>query len=404
MKFFIYIPFCLLLMAACSKNSDLIVKEQPNQIDKDLLLLNTLTDQAIFQDYKITLPLYLRTLGVEPVPVENAKVLLGRALFYDKNLSKDRKISCASCHKQNQAFADVSTFSTGIDGNKTERNSPALGNAVSFSAHYRPLSGNFPKLMWDNRAVNVREQATMTFANNHEMGLAMSEVVKRINEQPFYELLFEQAFGDFQVDENEPLEALEAFVGAIGSYNSKLDKGLNKVTTSIDNQSSIDTVITVYYNVPSFSTVWKPGVPDFSKSEDDGRQIFVTKCTKCHSPLRPLQEVFEACNGLEMDYPDQGIGALTQNPAKNGVFKSPTLRNIELTAPYMHDGRFKTLAEVVDFYSTGIKNHSNLHELLKPNGGKMNFSDQDKTDLIAFMKTLTDYNFATDERYTSPYK
>jgi cytochrome c peroxidase len=145
--------------------------------------------------------------------------------------------------------------------------------------------------------------------------------------------------------------------------------------------------------------------PGFSSRENNGRDLFVANCSKCHSPIRAFQDVFEACNGLDLEYVDQGRGKLTGNASDNGVFKAPSLRNIAVTAPYMHDGRFKTLEEVIEFYSTGVKNHPNLHPQMLHNGDpNLHLSTQQKQDLIAFLKTLTDNKLATDYRFSNPFK
>jgi cytochrome c peroxidase len=344
-------------------------------------------------------------------PVENNKVILGRLLFFDKDLSADRKISCGSCHLPYYGFSDNKVLSDGVNGNKTHRNTPALANVSSFKAHYRPTSTVFPQLMWDSRFSSIQDQSRLTFENPHEMGLKMSEVVARIKEKNHYKWLWNIAFANEDQTENQVLEAIEAFVNAIGSHDSKLDRALSIASASLESEiGEIDTVVvvsSVYYdeNDTTNTLQFVPGVPTLTESEDRGRVIFIKNCTKCHSPIRPFQEVFEACNGLDMDYLDKGLGSLSNDPTQNGVFKSPSLRNIALTAPYMHDGRFKTLREVVDFYDSGVKNHPNLHPLLKKNGNlKMNLTEQEKRNLISFLGILTDHTFLEDKKFANPYK
>jgi hypothetical protein len=145
---------------------------------------------------------------------------------------------------------------------------------------------------------------------------------------------------------------------------------------------------------------------NFTIQELRGRDIFAANCTKCHSPVRSFQEVFEACNGLDINYSDNGKGILTSKASDMGVFKSPSLRNITLSAPYMHDGRFATLEDVIDFYSDGIKPHPNLHPLLiQPNGStKMDFTAEQKKDLLAFLKTMTASDIAYDIIFTDPFR
>jgi cytochrome c peroxidase len=200
-------------------------------------------------------------------------------------------------------------------------------------------------------------------------------------------------------------------VGAISCQNSKLDAALNKVNGDINGTSEevrFTTVQHAYYgtlDTTGSDTVIVP-LQNFTIQELRGRDIFAANCTKCHSPVRSFQEVFEACNGLDINYSDNGKGILTSKASDMGVFKSPSLRNITLSAPYMHDGRFATLEDVIDFYSDGIKPHPNLHPLLiQPNGStKMDFTAEQKKDLLAFLKTMTASDIAYDIIFTDPFR
>jgi len=411
MKKTIYLLAIASLAIACGRNSDLILKEEPNDAAEFLATESVLAGLPPLEaNYQRKIPDYLRALGMESPQTDNLKAGLGRVLFYDKNLSKDRTISCASCHKQEKAFSDDVAFSTGIEDRQTARNSMPLANTASFSAHHSTINGAIPLLLWDERATSVAEQSRLAFANPDEMGLSMPEVVARVKEQPYYPYLWKQVFGNFDVTENQVLECLSEFVGAIGSHNSKLDFALVQVSGNIEfSQIDADTLITIAYYNPSDTTttitVTISGLPGFNESENRGRDIFVANCSKCHSPIRPFQEVFAACNGLDESYTDQGLGALTGNPADNGVFKSPSLRNIALTGPYMHDGRFKNLRQVIDFYSDGVKNHPNLHPLmLRGNDPNLHLNAQQKQDLLAFLHTLTDLEICTDSNFSNPFR
>jgi cytochrome c peroxidase len=398
MKQTIYLLALALLLAACRKN-EWVVQETPNDT-ADIQALETTLNIWLekLPSYEMVLPKYLVTLGMQTRPVNQYKATLGRVLFYDKNLSRDRTISCASCHKQSNAFSDHTAFSKGTGNNTTHRNSPPLANVANFYAHYNLAGSRNPLLFWDGRAVDVEEQSRQTFANPVEMGIEMSEVVERIKELPYYAYLWKQTYSDSEITEKRVLESLAEFVETMSSCNSKLDKAMENANGDL-NSSGNDTIITnVYYA----STVI---LPVLNLNEDRGRVLFVTNCSKCHSPIRPFQAVMEACNGLDESYTDQGLGALTGNPADHGVFKSPSLRNIALTAPYMHDGRFKTLEEAVEFYSTGVKNHPNLHSEMKKNGEpNFHFTEQEKKDLVAFLKTFTDDSFILGERFSNPFK
>ncbi len=410
MRYSLY--FCLLafilLATACQKN-EFLVREDSNEIPDQLLTEQYPNLPLAPNIYQQILPKYLQALGMAPVPVDHAKATVGQLLFYDKNLSKDLKVACASCHKQQKAFSDDVAFSIGINGLKGTRNSMPIANVASFSAHYRPIGGTQSLLLWDNRASSVAQQAQMAFLNDHEMGMNMAEVVERVKEQGYYKVLWKAAYGEAPVEESRILDCLSEFVGAIGSNKSRFDGAMESVNGNINFDSmGIEVIIPAYYsgtNLGGDTTIVAITIPGFSLSEDRGRKIFVNNCTKCHSPIRPLQEVMEACNGLTLGYADQGKGKLTGNPADNGVFKSPSLRNIALTAPYMHDGRFKTLQEVIEFYSTGVKDHTNLHPKMRQNGKiNLNLTSDEKTDLLNFLNTLTDYSILNDRKFADPFR
>lgn len=391
----------LLAMGACKKN-EFVTQTDYNELPEDIVALeNYLELPPIFASYKTELPEFLTVMGMVPKAVDNGKATLGRVLFYDKSLSLDNTVSCASCHKQSLAFSDDATVSTGVYGLKGERNALPLANVASFSAHYATGTGVTPLLLWDQRAADVPQQSTLAFINSHEMGMTIPAVIERIMEKPYYPVLWKKVYGSFAPNAEQVLECLEHFVGAIGSDNNRFDKALAAVSGDIDGFVSITTIPAVYYG----DTITTLGLPGMSAREVNGRDLFVANCTKCHSPIRALQEVFEACNGLEMDYNDEGKGSLSGNTADNGVFKAPSLRNIQLTAPYMHDGRFKTLEEVVEFYDHGVKPHPNLHPLLLHGGStKLGLTEAEKSDLVAFLKTLTDLEITKDERFSDPFK
>jgi cytochrome c peroxidase len=418
MKFFLLsILFCFLLVA-CSKNEDYRVSETETDVSEYVDFIQKLNLPDIWESYQSVIPRHLIALGMVSPTISTAKATIGRVLFYDKTLSRDRSVSCASCHKQINAFGDASQFSIGIDGHKSTRNSSSLANVANFAAYYGEWgNGKTPQLLWDNRANNISEQSLIAFENPHEMDIKIDEVVNRVKEQKYYAYLFRKTYNNDPIPTKEKImECLNSFVGAMGGSNSKLDKGLKSLTdVSLENESIdvviSDTIITPAYYGPSDTTVsplvvFVPGIPGLDREEDAGRVIFITNCTKCHSPLHPLQEVFAANNGLDLTYSDQGIGAITGNPSDMGVFKSPSLRNIAMTAPYMHDGRFKNLNQVVEFYSTDVKNHPNLHPLLrKPDGStKLNLTLDQKLNLIKFLETLTDSSIETDKRFSNPFK
>ncbi len=409
MKKAIHLLSLLVFLAACGKNSNLVVREDGN--DQEIqAAFEAFNGIPFAHHYHQEIPSYLTNLGMVVPQVDDHKAALGRVLFYDKNLSKDRSISCASCHKQDKAFSDDVAFSVGVEGRLTSRNSMPLANVASFSAHYSQMgvNQNQPMLLWDDHVPDVAQQSRLTFANPLEMDMEMSEVIARVKEMPYYPYIWKEVYGNFAPTETQVLECLQAFVNAIGSHKTTLDAAMQSTAGNL-NESGAQTVITtttteMYYGPPiinSDTTI----LPIFSPSEDRGRFIFVNNCSSCHSPIRPFQEVFAACNGLDMDYKDKGLATITGNPSDEGVFKSPSLRNIALTAPYMHDGRFKTLEEVVNFYSDQVKPHPNLHPNMLHNGNrKLNLKASEKEDLIAFLHALTDHSIASKPQFSNPFK
>lgn len=422
MKNAFYLLFALLLATSCQQKEAFVEKGDTNTAEELFAVELAFNGIPTEVDYKTSVLTYLDNMGMTPLPVNNQKAGLGRVLFYDKNLSKNSQISCGSCHKPEYAFSDNVAKSVGVSGNLTHRNSQPLANVASFSAHYAGKSSNSPHLLWDSRATDVRTQSRLAFTNPIEMGMDMSEVVERIRAEDYYPYLWRRAFGHFEPTEAEVLEAIEAFVGTIGSSNSPLDRAINKAMGVIDIPNGIetnmlyDTIVRIVYYLPgpkdttitidtTIIETFIPGMPSLTNAANRGRTIFIANCTKCHSPIRSFQEVFEACNGLEMVYGDKGLGSITHNPADDGVFKSPSLRNITLTAPYMHDGRFKTLREVVDFYSDGVQPNPNLHPFMQPQGNPgFHLTETQKQDLIAFLHTMTDQHFTTGSIHSNPFR
>lgn len=336
----------------------------------------------------VALPAYLNTpliLGQKNLTSQNNPITdngasLGRVLFYDRNLSFNNSISCASCHQQNAAFSDPAVFSTGFAGGLTGRNSMSLVNAA-----YYP-DGHF---FWDERASNIEKQASGPITNPVEMGMTMPRLVSKLKRVSYYPTLFKKAYGTETIDSARIVMALSQFVRSIVSYQSPYDEG----------RASLPPGPPPPPNQLSFS--------NFTAEENQGMQIFFApgSCAACHGT-----ETFVAPgprnNGLDLAYSDNGLGALSGNTQQNGLFKVPSLRNVELSAPYMHDGRFKTLEEVVEHYSSGVKNHPNLSPPLRnPNGTVhlLNLSESQKAAVVAFLKTLTDNSIASDPKFSNPF-
>lgn len=325
--------------------------------------------------------------------VSNAGATLGRVLFYDTDLSQNHTISCASCHKQEFAFTDSARFSLGFDGSIGSRNSMSL-------MHVRYQKDNH--FFWDGRANSVEEQVLMPFQNPIEMGMTLDEVIARVNSKEIYPKLFEAAFGTKEITTDRISKALAQFVRSINTYNSKFRKGIeltqgNPSTTPFNN---------------------------FTQEENLGKDLFMDinrgNCQACHTKNLMVPEGAQNI-GLDLIYKDNGFGSVSGNPNsnQNGKFKVPSLINVALTAPYMHDGRFKTLEQVIDFYSDSIKAHPNLSGFLReivpgnphPNNDpcmtcpprKPNFTSSEKKALVAFLKTLTDVTATTNPKWSNPF-
>ena len=291
-------------------------------------------------------------------PLTEEGFQLGRALFYDPILSKDNTISCSSCHLQQTGFTHVDhQLSHGIDGAIGTRNSLSLQN-LAWSNHF----------MWDGGINHIDMQALAPITSKIEMNETLENVVSKLQKEQKYQYLFEKAFGTKKITGTLTLKAISQFIISLTSSNSKYDKVVRKEER-------------------------------FTDMEQKGYTLFKQKCASCH--IEPLfsNEKFEY-NGLEIDptLNDFGRMKITENPKDSLKFKVPTLRNIQFTFPYMHDGRFKTLNEVVKHYNSLKQNSYLPQELSKP----MNLSDDDRTDLVAFMKTLTDKEFLSNPRFSFP--
>ncbi|MFI8604202.1 cytochrome-c peroxidase [Cellulophaga baltica] len=299
---------------------------------------------------------------------------LGRVLFYDKNLSMNNTISCASCHIQENGFSDPNALSIGFDGELTSRNSMGLANARFYA------NGRF---FWDERAATLEAQTLVPIQDLVEMGLTLTELEAKLSQKTYYATLFTNAFGDETITSNRVALALSQFIRSMVSYESKFDEGLAQ-TQDIDD------------NFPNFTT-----------SENRGKQLFMsnqTRCFDCHATNVFVGDDARN-NGLDATITDLGVGGITGNNNELGEFKVPSLRNIALTGPYMHDGRFETLEEVVEHYNSGVQDNPNLDNRLTQgnNVRRLNLSEADKQALVDFLNTLTDDTFINDEKYASPF-
>lgn len=323
-------------------------------------------------------------------PLTNEGATLGRVLFYDTRLSVNGTVSCSSCHVQAFSFGEPSQFSRGFDGQITDRNAPHIANA----RFYR--RGN---MFWDERADSLEDQALGPIQSPVEMGNTLANVVATVENLGFYPPLFEAAFGDDQVTAERIGMALAQFQRAMVSYQSDFDTAVIG-----DNPNA---------NTPDF-------VGRLTQQELHGMALFqpVDADDLAQAGLPPIQSM--GCNQCHQtnaqiyDRPPQNIGldATVTGLGATGDddFKSPSLRNIELTAPYMHDGRFDTLEEVVDFYAAGVQDNGETSNLLRQgnNAGapiqRFDLDEEDVAALVAFMSSFTDTSFTAEEAFSDPFE
>ena len=327
-------------------------------------------------------------------PLTNAGAALGRVLFYDRQLSRNNRVACASCHHQRAAFADPAQFSVGFADGRTTRNAMGLANV-----RFTHLKGQRPGFFWDERAPTLEAQVLIPIQDKIEMGMELNELEAKLQKLPYYPALFEAAFGSHDVTRERIAKAVAQFMRSLVALDSKYDRAAAK-TRPRDDSAAFD---------------------DFTPQEIIGKSLFMNGvggviehgCAVCHLPPSfGMPKAFN--NGLDLLSKDLGLGALGRpsnapfTPSNDGKFKAPSLRNIERTAPYMHDGRFVTLEEVVEHYSRGIHPHENLGlafdnpERDQPTAG-FNFSADQKAALVAFLKTLTDENFVVDPKFSDPF-
>lgn len=335
------------------------------------------------------LPAHFRTTAAEQLdntPVDNPLTddgaTLGRVLFYEKDLSANGTISCASCHVQENGFSDPNQFSTGFEGELTGRNSMSIANS-----RFHPTG-----FFWDERAASLEEQALMPIQSQVEMGLDLPTLVQRVESKEYMLELFEKAFGDREVTSDRIGKALAQFMRAMVSCDTRFDRGLSQVTS------------------------FDQDFPVFTQQENRGKQLFVeTSCASCHIAQREeignlALFVIDQPRNIGLDSGpvagDNGLGDVTGNAEDNGMFKVPSLRNVEVSGPYMHDGRLSTLDEVIEFYNSAVRPHPNLDPELKDENGNprlLNLTQEDKDALRAFLETLTDEKLLSDPKFADPF-
>ena len=370
---------CLVLSAARADQGDPILPSPP-------------------YDYFVDLPTYFFIPAVPGSPTQIAVIdhdntpatnpttsngaTLGRVLFYDKDLSANGTVACGSCHEQARGFSDARTLSVGFAGGNTRRHSMGLSEARFYQRG---------RAFWDERAQTFEIQALTPIQDPVEMGMTLPELETRLAQKSYYPGLFAAAFGDPAITADRIGKALAQFVRSLVSITSRYDQGRAMVAN---------------FNQP---------FPNFTAQENQGKTLFLMPpqnggagCGGCHATEAFVNEQRGPMNnGLDADTSaDQGAFETFGTPNFQGSFKVPSLRNVGVRAPYMHDGRFATLAEVVEHYNSGVQPHPNLDNRLRlPNGNpiRLNLSAAQKQALVAFMNTLTDSAFLSDPRYSDPF-
>ena len=329
---------------------------------------NESVDQYVPTPSPLQIPQLFQDNILAPViPIDNPQtvegIALGKKLFFDPILSGDNTQACADCHAPESAFTDISRFSDGIDGSLGNRNSMPLFN----------LAWNYDeKFFWDGRVFSLEHQAFQPVTNPIEMKATWAVVTSKLQENDEYPTLFQQSFGTSTIDSILVTKAIAQFERTLISANSRFDKHLlGKLTLTAE--------------------------------EMEGFNVFMDEtrgdCFHCHGNANnPLwtDNIFHN-NGLDAIITDLGLGEITGDPADNGKFKSPSLRNLAFTAPYMHDGRFNTLEEVINHYSEGLQNSPTIDPLMKKVAqGGVQLSAEDKINLKAFLLSLSDDTFVNN--------
>lgn len=310
--------------------------------------------------------------------ITNDGATLGRVLFYDPQLSINNSVSCASCHHQSRAFADGLQGSVGFGGEVTPRNSMAIVN---------PSINN--NLFWDSRVQSLPDLILQPIQNHVEMGMEDLDIlVKKLSATDYYPELFRKAYGSSNINTHGIADAMAQFLGSMKSVNSKFDQG-------------------VANNFANFTALENMGMTIFNSTN--------AQCSSCHAggnfsaPDGPFDPYGGGSNGgssrqgttnigLDLSTVDEGRG--------DGNFRIPTLRNISMTAPYMHDGRFASLEEVVEHYNSGVNAHPALDDKFKNTDGsprRLGLTSIEKEALVAFLHTLTDKSFMEDEKFSNPF-
>ena len=310
-----------------------------------------------------------------PLTVEG--VQLGRYLFWEKKLSADGTQSCGSCHLPEHGFSDPNRFSVGITGAIGNRQSMALVN-LGWAYNY----------FWDGRAATLEDQVIAPVTNPIEMNNTWEAALQTLRAEPIYPPMFKAAYGTEEITQDRAAKAIASFLRTLISANSKFDRErAGTYTFTALEEAGFNLFLTEGGMNPNTGTPW--GGAD---------------CFHCHGPAgMQMGDYLMHNNGLDRHFTaDAGLAAVSGNPLDSGKFKTPSLRNIELTAPYMHDGRFQTLDEVFNHYNSGGQVSTTIDPFMEAAGGGLFLQEIDKLALIAFLKTLTDTSFIHNPAFSDP--
>jgi cytochrome c peroxidase len=317
-------------------------------------------DPQVEEPFSVPMPEYFGkpVFDVSRFPITKERFELGRKLFFDPILSRDNTISCGSCHIQSSAFTQHGhDVSHGIDDLLGRRNAPAVQNMLWMKQFF-----------WDGGVHNLELVSINAITSPVEMDESPARVLEKLQTHPEYPTLFKKAYGNEEISSENFLFALAHYMGGLVSNNSHYDKVMRKETS-------------------------------FNDLQLKGKQVFDSKCATCHSGHLFTNQEFSN-NGRYASFPnDKGLYEITLNPADEGKFKIPSLRNVEITGPYMHDGRVRTLSQAIDHYRNGVQDSPTLDPKLKVSGRLgIEISDEEKEHLMEFLKTLTDWDFVRNPK------
>jgi len=311
-------------------------------------------------------------------PLTNEGVELGKFLFWEKKLSGDNTQSCGSCHLPEHGFSDPNQFSVGITGAIGNRQSMALMN-LGWARDY----------FWDGRAITLEIQVLEPVTNPIEMNEDWDTALNELRNDPIYPEKFKQAFGTSDITQPRVAKAMASFLRTMISSGSKFDRErIGQYTFTTEEEAGFNMFLA------------EGGINQIT-----GEPLGGADCFHCHSFAgMQISDYLMHNNGLDQNFQnDAGHATVTGNPLDSGKFKTPSLRNIEFTAPYMHDGRFNTLEEVVDHYNTGGVISTTIDPMMEAQGGGLFLSPVLKQNLIAFLKTLSDTDYMINPAFSNPH-